>query len=79
MVAGLTPLLRVPREDGVPSSLHPARCALSGGKERDFCLASDDPFAPRTCGAKKILDDKDCIAASAMMSSQNRDPALNLQ
>ena len=56
MAAGLTPLLLVPREDGVPGSRG----------ERDFFRVSDEPVAPSTLDADRLYDNA-CITASAMM------------
>ena len=46
VVAGLTPLLRVPLKDGVPGKLCPDRLGVPRGGDLDFFRVSDEPFAP---------------------------------
>ena len=46
VAAGLTPLLRVPLEDGVRGRLSPDRLGASRGGDLDFFRVSDEPFAP---------------------------------
>ena len=75
-VAGLTPLLRVPLEDGAPGRLRPDRLGISRGGDLDFLRGSDDPCAPRTLYAVR-LEVSDCITASAMMyESANSGPSV---
>ena len=46
VAAGLTPLLRVPLEDGVPGRLGPDRLGVPRGGDLDFRRISDEPSAP---------------------------------
>ena len=62
VAAGLTPLLLVPREDGVPSALRPDRTRLARGGKRDFLRVSDEPVAPNTLDAVRP-DESYCITA----------------
>ena len=67
VVAGLTPLLLVPFDDGgVPRALLPDLAEFSRGGDRGFFRDSDDPIAPSTFDAVE-LDDRGFITASAMM------------
>ena len=76
VAAGLTPLLLVPRGDGVPDFIRPDRSGFSRGGERDLFQVSVEPVAPSTLDADR-LDDNDCITASAMMYEfANSGPSL---
>ena len=66
VVAGLTPLLRVPLDGGVPGWLRPVRLEVARGGDLDFFRDYDVPVARSTFDAVR-LDASDFITASTIM------------
>ena len=74
--AGLTPLVRDPREGGVIGKLLSCRSVIARGGDLDFPLESDDPVAPITPEAAR-LDVRDFITASTITADEEASPDVS--
>ena len=74
--AGLTPLVRDPRDGGVVGRLLSCRSVIARGGDLDFPLESDDPVAPMTPEAAR-LDVRDFITASTIIADGETSPDVS--